>query len=152
MRRFGLWPAIQLYRRCMRFLPYATILVIAAAPLTALAQARPVSTVANSATAAQAYFEFQVEKPVLPLATNPRPQYPDVPRVRARGGEVEVRFVVDTNGHADMTTFEALTTTDESISTSVRDVLPEMRFYPAESNGHKVRQLVQQVFRFAPIR
>lgn len=135
----------------MRLLAYASILAIAAAPLTALAQA-PVSTVANGANTAQPYFEFQVEKPVVPRESNPRPVYPDVPSVRSRGGEAEVRFVVDTNGRADMTTFYVLTTTDEAVTASVHDVLPEMRFYPAESNGHKVRQLVQKVFRFAPIR
>lgn len=139
----------------MRLLTHAVILTIAATPLTALAQARPVSpvsAVANGANTAQAYFEFQVEKPVVPRQDNPHPTYPDVPSVRLRGGEVEVRFVVDTNGLADMTTFMVLTTTDQSVSAAARDVLPEMRFYPAESGGHKVRQLVQKVFRFAPLR
>jgi periplasmic protein TonB len=136
----------------MRLLTLATILAIAATPLTAQAQARPVSAVGTGANTAQAYFEFQVEKPVVPRQDNPRPTYPDAPTVRTRGGEVEVRFVVDTTGLADMTTFMVLTTTDQSVTEAVRDVLPEMRFYPAESGGHKVRQLVQKVFRFAPIR
>jgi outer membrane biosynthesis protein TonB len=97
----------------MRPLTLATILAVAAAPLAAQAQARPVSTVATGANTAQAYFEFQVEKPVVPRQDNPRPVYPDAPTVRTRGGEVEVRFVVDTTGLADMTTFMVLTTTDQ---------------------------------------
>jgi outer membrane biosynthesis protein TonB len=134
----------------MRLLRLAIVLAAAAAPLTVLAQARQVSTASTPANTIQAYFDFQVEKPVLARPNNPRPEYPRDVRVHTRGGEVEIRFVVDTNGRADMTTFEALNTSSESVTTSVRDALPSMRFYPAESDGHKVRQVVRQTFRFAP--
>jgi hypothetical protein len=39
---------------------------------------------------------------------------------------------------------------EPAYSTAVKRVLPEMRYYPAEEGGHKVRQLVEQDFRFAP--
>jgi outer membrane biosynthesis protein TonB len=135
----------------MRLLRYAIVLAATAAPLTALAQARQVSAVTNAPATVQTYFDFQVEKPVLARPDNPRPEYPHDFQVRARGGEVEIQFVVDTNGRADMKTFQALNTTDQSVTESVRDVLPTMRFYPAESDGRKVRQLVRQTFRFAPM-
>ena len=135
----------------MRLLKYAIVLAASAAPLTALAQSRQVSNAANAPPTIQAYFEFQVEKPVLARPDNPRPHYPEDFQVRAHGGEVEIQFVVDTTGRADMSTFKTLNTTDQSVTESVRDALPSMRFYPAESDGRKVRQVVRQTFRFAPM-
>jgi periplasmic protein TonB len=135
----------------MRLFRYAIVLAACAAPLTALAQTRQVSTAPNGATTAQTYFDFQVDKPALARQDNPRPQYPHNFQVQARGGEAEIQFVVDTSGRADMSTFQTLNTTDPAVTASVRDVLPTMRFYPAESEGHKVRQLVRQTFRFAPM-
>jgi hypothetical protein len=60
-----------------------------------------------------------------------------------------VQYVVDTLGHVDMNSVEVLRSTDNSFTSSVKSVLPEMRFFPAETAGHRVRQMVQQSFRFA---
>ena len=97
----------------------------------------------------QPYFEFQVEKPVLPREGNPTPKFPEILRSANVTGEVVAQFVVDTTGRADMRTFKALSTSHELFTAAVRNVLPSMRFYPAETGGRKVKQLVQQAFKFS---
>jgi protein TonB len=113
------------------------------------AQGAPTSLATNT-TEEKAYFEFQVEKPVASKPGNPHPHYPADPHARATGGVVTAHFVVDTLGHVDMATFEVVTASDKSFVSVVKDVLPDMRYYPAEIGGHKVRQMVEQPFRFAP--
>ena len=99
-------------------------------------------------TADQTYFEFQVEKQVAPAPGNAGPRYPDMLRSANVEGEVLVQFVVDTSGRADMGTFKVLKTSHDLFTNSVRQALGQMRFYPAEIGGRKVKQLVQQPFNF----
>ena len=96
----------------------------------------------------QAYFEFQVEKPALQVPGGPTPRYPDVLRESNVEGEVLAQFVVDTEGRADMKTFKVLKSSHDLFTASVRAVLPQMKFYPAEVGGRKVKQLVQLPFAF----
>jgi protein TonB len=63
-------------------------------------------------------------------------------------GEVLAQFVVDTSGRAEMNTFKVLKSSNELFTSSVKNVLPQMRFYAAEVGGHKVKQLVQMPFVF----
>ena len=133
----------------MRFSMCAAILSSFATALTASAQAAQLASNGNAANS-QAYFEFQVEKPVSARPGHPRAQYPDDLRARARGGEVTCQFVVDTTGKVDMATFEVVKASEPAYATAVKRVLPQMRYFPAEEGGHKVRQLVEQDFRFAP--
>jgi protein TonB len=97
----------------------------------------------------QPYFEFQVEKQVTTAAGSPQPRYPDMLKSANVEGEVLAQFVVDTTGRADMSTFKVLKSSHELFTQSVRNVLPNMRFYPAEIGGRKVKQMVQQPFTFA---
>jgi protein TonB len=129
----------------MRLLFAVAVLASVAASNTAFAQAQQVA--ANDI--GQAYFDFQVDKPVLQRPGNPHAQYPDDMRSRGRIGDVVVQFVVDTTGRIDMNSIEIIKSSDASFSNSVKAVLPEMRFFPAETGGHRVRQMVQQSFRFA---
>jgi protein TonB len=96
----------------------------------------------------QPYFEFQVEKPVLARENNPTPKYPSMLESAHVEGEVLAQFVVDTTGRAEMSSFKVLKSTNDLFTSSVRNVLPQMRFYPAEVGGRKVRQLVQMPFVF----
>lgn len=96
----------------------------------------------------QPYFEFQVEKPVLAREGNPQPRYPSMLESARVEGEVLVQFVVDTSGHAEMNSFKVLKSSNDLFTSAVKRVLPEMKFYPAEVGGHKVRQLVQMPFGF----
>src|SRR3954465_12212889 len=97
----------------------------------------------------QPYFEFQVEKPVVPAGAQPQPNYPDMLRSANVEGEVLAQFVVDTTGRAEMGTFKVLKSSHDGFTQAVRNVLPNMRFYPAEIGGRKVKQMVQQPFTFA---
>jgi protein TonB len=95
-----------------------------------------------------AYFEFQVEKTVLSAPGNPQPNYPSMLQSAGVEGKVLAQFVVDVDGKADMSTFKVLESSHELFTQSVRQVLPRMRFFPAEIGGKKVRQVVQQPFVF----
>jgi len=97
----------------------------------------------------QTYFEFQVEKQVAPYPTNQAPRYPDMLRSANVEGEVLAQFVVDTTGRADMREFKILKSTHDLFTAAVKSALPQMRFYPAEVGGHKVKQLVQMPFQFS---
>ncbi len=130
----------------MRLYQCAAVLMSFIASGTAVAQAAQLASNGSN----QTYFEFQVEKPVSSRPGNPHAQYPNDDRVRAKGGAVTAQFVVDTTGRVDLGTFTVVKATDEASTNSVRRVLPEMRFYPAEEGGRKVRQLVEQDFRFPP--
>jgi len=97
----------------------------------------------------QTYFEFQVEKQVSPFPNNPTPRYPDMLRSANVEGEVLAQFIVDTTGRADMSSFKVLKATHELFTNAVKATLPQMRFYPAEVGGKKVRQHVQMPFQFS---
>lgn len=94
------------------------------------------------------YFEFEVEKPVLAKRGNPFPKYPEELRRMGLEGEVLTQFVVNQAGRAEMRTFRVLKSAHEDFVRAVRDVLPLMRFSPAELGGCAVRQLVQIPFAF----
>jgi protein TonB len=96
----------------------------------------------------QPYFEFQVEKQVSPFPGNTAPRYPDMLRSANVEGEVLAQFVVDTTGRADMGTFKILKSTHDLFTNAVKASLPNMKFYPAEVGGKKVKQLVQMPFQF----
>jgi protein TonB len=92
-----------------------------------------------------AYFEYETDKPALAAPGNPSPRYPHELRELNIEGEVLVQFVVDTMGRADMSTFRLLgpPRVYREFVRSVLNVLPKMRFTPAERRGCKVKQLVQ---------
>lgn len=85
---------------------------------------------------------------VRPRNGNPSPAYP--PALSAAGveGEVSVRFVVDTTGRVESGSVITVRTTNALFEREVYDALRRMRFLAAESGGAKVRQLVEQTFRF----
>jgi protein TonB len=105
-----------------------------------------VGGIANTNTT---YFEFQVEKPAESMPDNPKPKYPSVLESSGIAGEVQAQFVVRSDGKADMDTFKVLKSTNELFTQSVKNVLPRMRFSPAQIGGKPVNQLVQQAFQFA---
>jgi protein TonB len=97
----------------------------------------------------QPYFEFQVEKPVVPAPGSTSPRYPDMLRQAGVEGEVLAQFVVDTTGRAEAGSLKILKQSHDLFVQSVRNALPQMRFIPAEVGGRKVKQLVQQPFTFS---
>src|SRR5438094_396094 len=97
----------------------------------------------------QPYFEFQVEKQVAAMPGNPAPRYPDMLRSANVEGEVLAQFVVDTRGRAEMNTFKVLKPSHDLFTNAVKSALANMKFYPAEVGGRKVKQLVQMPFVFS---
>src|ERR1041385_1236536 len=97
----------------------------------------------------QPYFEFQVEKQVAPMPGNAGPRYPDMLRSANVEGDVLVQFVVDTTGRAEMSQFKVLKSSHDLFTNAVKNALVNMKFYPAEVGGKKVRQLVQMPFVFS---
>ena len=104
--------------------------------------------VSDAKAAGQPYFEFQVEKRVLARPDNPRPSYPETLRLAGITGQVFAQYVVDTLGRVEPKSVRILASTHELFSSAVRDVLPRMRFVPAEAGGRRVRMLVEQPFSF----
>jgi TonB family protein len=126
---------------------YLTVASIAFAFTTARAQT-PRATQATDSTS-RTYFEFQVSKPVTIVPGNVPPTYPSSLRDARISGEVLAQFVVDTLGHADMSTFRVLKSTDSLFAQAVYAALPRYQFTPAELGGRNVRQLVQMPFQFS---
>jgi protein TonB len=96
----------------------------------------------------QTYFEFQVEKVASAAPGQPQPVYPEILKNSGVSGEVLAQFVVNVDGHVDMSTFKVLKSTHDLFTAAVRQNLPRVKYYPAEVGGKKVRQLVQQSFVF----
>jgi periplasmic protein TonB len=96
----------------------------------------------------QPYFEFQVEKQVQQIPGTGNLRYPDMLRSANVEGEVLAQFVVDTTGRYESGTFKVLKSSHELFTAAVKSALPNMKFYPAEVGGRKVKQLVQMPFQF----
>jgi TonB family protein len=94
------------------------------------------------------YFEYQVEKAVVPASGNRGPRYPEPLKAANVEGEVLAQFVVDEEGRVEIETFRVLKTSHALFSAAVRDALAEARYVPAEIGGKRVKQLVQQPFQF----
>lgn len=82
----------------------------------------------------------------------PTPKYP-AQQLRGRtGGEVRVRFDVDTMGRPVMSTFAVVGSPLPQLANAVRQVVPGIRFEPARSPWPESRKLVETVelaFQFA---
>lgn len=96
----------------------------------------------------QPYMDFQVEQAATQMPNSQRPQYPEVLRASGVEGVVKVQFVVDTVGKIESSSIKITESTNELFTASVRQTLPRMRFYPAQSGGRKVRQLVTLPIQF----
>jgi protein TonB len=96
----------------------------------------------------QPYFEFQVEKQVQTASGSPPPRYPDMLRSANIEGEVLAQFIVDTTGRFEQGSFKVIKSSHDLFTAAVKNALPNMKFYPAEIGGRKVKQLVQQPFTF----
>ena len=90
----------------------------------------------------------QVER-MATLRSVVRPMYPEQLRLAGIGGRVVVRFVVDTLGLVEHESIVVREASHARFENAVRDVLPRMRFTPAQLDGHPVRMLVEMPFEFA---
>jgi protein TonB len=131
----------------MNRITVSIFVVLAAVLLPSAARAQDPRTAASAAEGEQTFFDFQVEQAVRVKSAR-TPVYPD--RLRSNGveGQVLVQFVVDERGLAQMSTFKVLKSTDNELTQSVMRAVSASSFYPAEIQGKKVKQLVQQPYKF----
>jgi TonB family protein len=94
------------------------------------------------------YFEFRISKKAAPIPGAGSPRYPDALRAANVEGEVLAQFVVDEDGTIVAGSLKVLRSNHELFTEAVKAALPEMRFSPAEVDGRKVKQLLQQSFTF----
>ncbi len=122
-------------------------LLVVAGPASARAQ--DAQTGASSNSSEQTFFDFQVDQAVKVKSSRP-PLFPERLRNTNFDGTVIVQFVVDESGSAQMNTFKVVKSTDNDLTESVRRAVSGSSYFPAEFHGRKVKQLVQQPFKFAP--
>jgi TonB family protein len=95
-----------------------------------------------------AFSVLEVDSAVSRHPWSAAPAYPAEMLKKKLEGSVFVRYVVDTTGFADPTSFEVLRSTHDDFTAAVRSALPDMRFNPARIGRRRVRQLVEQEFSF----
>jgi protein TonB len=106
------------------------------------------TTSSTGSESSEPLFASQVEKPAVARDGNPIPRYPSLLESSRVEGSVLVQFVVDTLGNADMSSFRVLQSSNEQFAQSLQATLPKWRFYPAETGGRKVKQVVQLPLKF----
>lgn len=122
--------------------------LVVAAVIPSAAKAQTPATQTASAASSQTYLDFQVEQPVK-IKSAVAPQYPERLRNAGIEGQVIVQFIVDENGNALMDSFKVLRSNDNAFSDAVKKAVSNTTYSPAEIKGQKVRQLVQQPYKFA---
>ena len=110
----------------------------------------PASTRAQSTQSDAANQSRDVTVHAVLQADNPAPEYPPDLLGRRMEGRVVAEFVVDERGRVDTRTLRIISSTHERFSEAVRDVLPSLRFIPAQSDGVRTEERVEMPFRFSP--
>lgn len=90
----------------------------------------------------------QVDSAVTVDPTSAAPVYPPALQKLGVEGSVMVRYVVDSLGHADLSTLQIIRSSRIEFAIAVREALPNMRFTPARMGTKAVPQLVEQPFNF----
>jgi TonB family protein len=91
---------------------------------------------------------LEVDSAVVREPESAAPDYPAHLLARGIEGFASVRYVVDSTGLVDTLTYRVIQATAPDFAVEVRRVLPAMHFRPALQGGRRVRQLVEQTFRF----
>jgi TonB family protein len=95
------------------------------------------------------YESHLVEKAAIPHPGNSSPRYPETLRSLRIEGDVVMRFIVDTLGHAEPASLAVLSASHPAFAQAVREALLRSRYFPALIGARPVRQLVEQRFSFA---
>lgn len=89
-----------------------------------------------------------VERHAKPLGAVRQPRYPEPLRSQRLEGSVLASYIVDTLGRVEPASFKAREVTHPLFEQAVRSALMSQRFRPAQWDGKRVRQLVEQQFIF----
>ena len=95
-----------------------------------------------------AYLESELDMPAERDPLSAAPVYPEILRTNGIEGHVVAQYVIDTTGYADASSFRVMDTSHPLFTGAVREAIPGMHFRPAELAGKRVRQIVQQEFKF----
>lgn len=89
-------------------------------------------------------------RPPALIGNVPVPRYSaDLRRDRVRG-DLVVAFAVDTMGRVNPGSLRVVRSDDTRFLAPVAELLPRLRFIPAERQGRKVEQVVEMLFRYTP--
>jgi len=94
------------------------------------------------------YRMLDADRLPIALAGNPRPKYPPFLAAANVVGEVLARYVIDATGRTDAASIEIVRSSHRQFARSVRDVIPRMRFAPAQLAGRPISVLAEQQFNF----
>lgn len=94
------------------------------------------------AAAGPVFRDCAVDRRASLLVANPRIDF-QPPRAVTNCYSAEVEFVVDTNGTPEMQTAHIVRATDQSFGQAVLTAVAGWRYHPAERDGHRVRQIVE---------
>lgn len=106
----------------------------------------------EAAAAQDAFTLFDVDSAATRDPESAAPSYPALLEAQGIEGMAIVRFVVDSTGRADLTSYQLMETNHPLFGAAVRDALPGMKFVPARIGAKKVRQLVELPFAFRIVR
>lgn len=91
---------------------------------------------------------LEVDSTVVRSPESGAPFYPSELLALNVEGAVRARYVVDTSGKVDSTSFEIVEASHPAFAHAVLEAVPRMRFKPAVTSGRRVPQLVEQTFEF----
>jgi len=91
----------------------------------------------------QTFTEDQVDDPVRRIG-GPNPVYPPAMQTVGIDGSVRLRFVVGTNGRAESSSIQVVSSTNKAFEAAAIKTIRESIFKPAMMRGQAVRQLVEQ--------
>lgn len=95
------------------------------------------------------YSADSVDSPAHPDPAHfPQPAFPQALFAARQRGTVMAEFVVDTLGQVEYPTVGIVSSSGPLFSDAVRTALRDATYLPAIKAGHRVSQLVQQLFRF----
>lgn len=102
----------------------------------------------EAAAAQDAFTLFDVDSAATRDPESAAPSYPALLEAQGIEGMAIVRFVVDSTGRADLSSYQLMETNHPLFGAAVRAALPGMKFVPARIGAKKVRQLVELPFAF----
>ena len=112
----------------------------------------PQQTLAEAAAAQNAFTLLDIDSGATRDPSSAVPAYPPLLFRQGIEGMAVVRFVVDTTGRADISTFRLIEANHPLFGDAVRAALPGMKFNPARMGAAKVRQMVEIPFGFQIVR
>ncbi|MEK6612402.1 MAG: energy transducer TonB [Gemmatimonadota bacterium] len=107
---------------------------------------------AEAASAQNAFTLMDLDSAAVRDPESAAPLYPALLQAQGIEGMAIVRFVVDSTGRADLSSFRLIESSHPLFAAAVRDALPRMKFRAAIIGSRKVRQLVEQPFIFRIVR